>query len=92
MLWVLGLGGAGFAVMQTTLIYLTVQHEMRGRMLGVLATCIGVGPIGYLHIGLLAEMISAKWATVVFGIMGLLIMALTYRFWRTIIVEPAEKP
>ena len=37
-----GLGGAGFSIMQATLVYLSSPPEMRSRMLGVLSVCIGV--------------------------------------------------
>jgi MFS family permease len=89
---ILGLGGAGFAVMQTTLIYLLVEQNMRGRMLGVMATCIGVGPVGYVLLGLLAEAVTAQWATVCFGGIGLLAMAATYGHWRPITARPSDNP
>ncbi len=79
-----GIGSSGFSVMQATLVYLFAPDEMRSRMLGVLSVCIGFGPIGFLHIGLLADAIGAQWATVVTGIEGLIAMALTWRLWRAI--------
>ena len=51
-------------------------------MYGVLSVCIGVGPIGFLHLGLLAEWIGAPWAVTISALEGLLAMALTYRWWR----------
>lgn len=77
-----GFGGAGFSVMQATLVYLAAPPEMRGRLFGVLAVCIGVGPLGFLHIGLLADWIGAREATIVTGLEGLLALFLTRRFWR----------
>ena len=82
-----GLGGSAFSIMQATLIYLSAAAEMRGRMLGVLATCIGIGPFGFLHIGLLAEAIGAKYAIVVVGIEGLLVVFFTRRIWRALYEE-----
>jgi MFS family permease len=79
-----GLGGAGFATLQATLVYLAAPPEMRSRILGVLSVCIGTGPIGFVWLGLLAEAIGAHWATAVTGIVGLLAMALTWRLWRII--------
>ena len=55
------------------------------RMLGVLVTCIGIGPIGFVHIGLLAETIGAKAATVVVGAEGLVVMLMLSRLWRTMV-------
>jgi MFS family permease len=84
-----GVATSCFSIMQTTLIYLLTPPEVRGRMLGVLATCIGVSLIGFLHIGLLAEAVGAKWAVIATGGEGLLAMALTRRYWReTLRTEP----
>jgi MFS family permease len=77
-----GLGGAAYSIMQATLVYQAAPPDMRGRMLGVLATCIGIGPVGFIHIGLLAEAIGASSATVVVGIEGLAILLLTWPLWR----------
>ena len=79
-----GFGGSGFSIMQATLVYLFAPAEMRSRMLGVLSVCIGVGPIGFLNIGLLANWLGAPTATVVTGIEGLAAMALTFPIWRRI--------
>ena len=79
-----GFGGAGFSTMQATLVYLAAPPEMRSRILGVLSVCIGSGPIGFVWLGLLADLIGAHWATAITGAMGLLAMALTRKLWRTI--------
>lgn len=79
-----GLGGAGFSTMQATLVYLAAPPEMRSRILGVLSVCIGVGPIGFVALGLLADAIGAPWATAVSGSVGLLCLALTRPLWRHI--------
>jgi MFS family permease len=80
-----GIGGAGFSIMQATLVYLAAPPEMRSRVLGVLSVCIGIGPIGFVHLGLLANAIGAPWATVTTGIEGLLVLALSWRWWRVIL-------
>jgi len=77
-----GVGGACFGVMQTTLIYRAVTPAMRARMLGLLSVCIGVGPIGFLQVGLLAQAIGARAAIVTIGIEGLAALALTWPLWR----------
>jgi MFS family permease len=79
-----GLGGAGFSTMQATLVYLAAPPEMRSRILGVLSVCIGTGPIGFVWLGWLADVIGAPDATAVTGVAGLLALALTWRLWRTI--------
>jgi MFS family permease len=79
-----GLGGAGFSIMQATLVYLSAPPDMRSRVLGVLSVCIGVGPIGFVALGWLADAIGAQWATAATGITGLLMMLLTRPLWRAI--------
>jgi MFS family permease len=79
-----GLGGAGFATMQATLVYLAAPVEMRSRILGVLTVCIGTGPIGFLWLGWLADRIGAHNATAVTGALGLLALAATWRWWNEI--------
>jgi MFS family permease len=79
-----GLGGAGFSIMQATLVYLAAPPDMRSRLLGVLSLCIGVGPVGFVGLGLLADAIGADWATAATGITGLFVLALTRPWWRAI--------
>lgn len=80
-----GMGGAGFSIMQATLVYLAAPAEMRSRVLGVLSVCIGIGPVGFVHLGLMADAIGASWATAISGIEGLAVLALTWRWWRFIL-------
>jgi MFS family permease len=79
-----GFGGAGFATMQATLVYLASPPEMRSRILGVLTVCIGTGPIGFLWLGWLADRIGAHNATAVTGVLGLVALAATGRWWKEI--------
>lgn len=79
-----GLGGAGFSTMQATLVYLAAPPEMRSRLLGVLSVCIGIGPVGFIGLGLLANAIGASWATVATGLTGLVVLAATRPLWREI--------
>lgn len=79
-----GLANSGFSVMQATLIYLAAPAEMRSRLYGVLSLCIGSGLIGFVNIGVMAEVIGAPDATILSGIEGLAAMALTWRWWREI--------
>jgi Na+/melibiose symporter-like transporter len=76
-----GLANAGFSIMQATLVYLSAPVEMRSRIYGVLSVCIGVGPLGFLYLGLLAELVGASSATIMTALQGLLAMALTWRWW-----------
>ena len=79
-----GFGGAGFSIMQATLVYINAPAEMRGRVLGILSLCIGTGPIGFIGIGLAAEAFGSRAATVGMGLIGLAVLALTRRWWKAI--------
>lgn len=72
----IGLAGACFSAMQSTLSYLNARPEYRSRVLGVLTLCIGTGPIGFLHVGWLAETFGAPVALMITGSEGLLALAL----------------
>lgn len=78
-----GISGACFAVLQTTLLYRAVAPEMRSRMLGLLSVSIGVGPIGFLQLGLLAELLGARAAIIVIAAEGLIALLLTMPLWRS---------
>jgi MFS family permease len=77
-----GVSNAGFSVMQATLVYLSAPAEMRSRIYGVLSVCIGVGPLGFLYLGVLADTIGAPLATALSGVLGLCALAATRRWWR----------
>ncbi len=79
-----GIGGAGFAIMQPTLVFLATPPEMRSRVLGLLSVCIGLGPIGFAALGLLAEAIGAPAATAAIGLAGLIALAAAFPWWRRI--------
>ncbi|HZT87821.1 MAG TPA: MFS transporter [Stellaceae bacterium] len=86
-----GISSAGFSIMQATLVYLAAPTNMRSRMYGVLSVCIGVGPLGFLHLGVLADAIGAPWATTLTGAEGLVAMVLTYPWWR-VLADPRPPP
>ena len=65
-----------------TLVYLAAPPEMRSRLYGVLSVCIGSAPIGFLCLGLLADAVGATPATATSGVLGLLMLLATYRWWR----------
>jgi len=79
--FVAGLGIAGFTTMQATLPYALATPEMRARVMGVLSVCIGTGPIGLLHLGLLADWLGAQGALAVTGVEGLIALAVTLWKW-----------
>ncbi len=63
-----GVTGSAFMTMQSTLIYVLAPAEIRSRIFGVLSVCIGLGPLGFLHLGLLADWIGAPYATALIGL------------------------
>ena len=79
-----GLSGAAFSTLQATLVYLAAPVDMRSRILGVLSVCIGTGPIGFVWLGWLADLIGAPEATAITGMIGLLALAATWPLWRRI--------
>jgi MFS family permease len=79
-----GVANAGFSIMQATLVYLAAPPEMRSRVFGVLSVCIGVGLVGFIHLGLLAGLIGAAWAIATIGVEGMLVLLLTRRWWRAV--------
>ena len=76
-----GIGGACFATMQATLTFLGASPEMRNRAMGVLTICIGTGPLGFLHLGLLAEWLGAEAAVTVVAVEGLAMLLLALIVW-----------
>ncbi|HUX87271.1 MAG TPA: MFS transporter [Chloroflexota bacterium] len=58
LLFVEGIGRAGFSAFQSTIILRNCTVALRSRAMGVLTLAIGVGPFGALEIGILAEVIG----------------------------------
>jgi MFS family permease len=83
-LLIAGLGGSGFAITQSTLAFHSAGPEMRARVLGLLSVSIGMGPIGFLQVGLLADAFGAQSAIIITGCEGLIALLLTHRLWREI--------
>ena len=79
-----GIGGAGFAIMQNTIVFLAAPADMRGRVLGILSVCIGTASIGFLCLGIAAQIFGAVAACTATGLLGLSAMALTWKHWRMI--------
>jgi MFS family permease len=84
-LLLMGIATAGFSVMQATMIYAIAPPDMRGRVLGLISVCIGVSPIGFLMIGVLADAIGAQGAIIVSALTGLVVMAAMTRQWLVLI-------
>jgi hypothetical protein len=50
----------------------------------VLSTAIGTGPLGFLQLGILAELIGAPAATALIAVQGLVVLILTFRKWNAL--------
>lgn len=74
LLFVAGLGTAGFASMQFPLVLKGAPESVRGRAMGVLMIGIGMGPIGVLITGATAELWGAPVAVAINCVLGLLML------------------
>jgi MFS family permease len=83
-LFCVGLFGAGFTTMQSTLIYSIAPAEMRGRLFGVLVLCIGTGLIGFFNIGLMGEWFGGTAAIRIVAAEGLVPLLFIGIGWRAL--------
>jgi len=81
-LFIAGLGVSGFSAMQSTIVFAAAPAEMRSRVMGVLAVCIGTGPVGMLHLGLLADWLGAPLALRIAAAEGLVALLVVLLVWR----------
>lgn len=77
-----GFGSAAFANMQTSLIVLHAPMAIRSRVMGLLTVCIGMGPLGILLIGAIADFTGPMLAIDLVTVTGLVIVCLIGRVWR----------
>lgn len=83
-MFILGLGTAGFGTMQGTIVMLVAREDMRGRALGIMTLAIGAGPLGAITIGTVANATSAQTAMTINAILGLLTVGVIGFFWVSI--------
>jgi MFS family permease len=76
-----GIGIAGFAVMQTTIVFLAAPAAVRSRVMGLVTVAIGAGPIGMLYVGVLADWLGAANAVALIAIQGLIALGLAAWYW-----------
>jgi MFS family permease len=77
-----GFGSAAFANMQTSLIVLHAPPHIRSRLMGLLTVCIGMGPLGILLIGVLADRFGPLLAVNITALSGLLAVVVIGIAWR----------
>ena len=76
-----GVGLAGFGTMQVALLLVETPAHLRARILGLLTVCIGMGPVGVLHIGYMAERFGTVVGLVTVGLEGTLLLLATAVIW-----------
>ena len=70
-----GIAQSGFSTMQSAVTMLATPHDMRGRMMGLLSVCIGVGtPLGAVEMGAVASAVSIQWAISLNAFAGLILL------------------
>ena len=58
--------------MQSSIILVESTDDMRSRTMGALVLAIGVGPLGRLQSGSMAELLTASWAVGSMALMALI--------------------
>ena len=75
LLTISGIAQSGFSTMQSAVTMLATPHDMRGRMMGLLSVCIGVGtPLGAVEMGAVATAVSIQWAISLNALAGLVLL------------------
>lgn len=80
-LFIAGFGLSGFGSMQSGLVLARTPARLRVRVMGVLAMCIGSGPIGILNVGWIAESFGAATAVVTVTSIGFGFYLLAHAFY-----------
>lgn len=76
-----GIAGACFSSMQSTITLLSAPPAIRGRIMGVVSVCIGTGVLGFLYIGMLADWLGAPLAVMLTAAQGLAALVLVGLIW-----------
>ena len=87
-----GLGLSCFGTMQSAITMRSAPPEMRGRMVGLMSLCIGIGtPPGVLLIGWLGELIGVQ-QSVSFNALACIAFSLPALFLTPLITRPSPPP
>ena len=76
-----GFGSSAFANMQTSLIVLHTPSHIRSRLMGLLTVCIGMGPLGILLFGAVADFVGPMLAIDLVASVGLVCVILSGLWW-----------
>lgn len=83
-LFIGGLGESGFGSMQAAITFIATPPQMRSRIMGLLVVCIGFGPLGILHTGLMAEWLGADVAIGIIAVEGFVAMLVCLKLLPTL--------
>ena len=81
LLLAVGVVSAGFGAMQSALVLMNSPTGFERQMMGVLSVCIGTAPLGFLHIGLLANWLGAPMACAITAAEGVIAMLIVVWRW-----------
>ena len=76
-----GFGSSAFANMQTSLIVMHTPGHIRSRLMGLLTVCIGMGPLGILLFGAVADFVGPMLAIELVAAVGLVCVAASGLWW-----------
>lgn len=76
-----GFGSSAFANMQSSLVVLHAPMHIRSRLMGLLTVCIGMGPLGILLVGFLADWLGPMLAIEVTASTGFVSVVLMGIWW-----------
>ena len=76
-----GFGSSAFANMQTSLIVLHTPAHIRSRLMGLLTVCIGMGPLGILLFGAVADWVGPMLAIDLVASVGLVCVLASGWWW-----------
>ena len=85
-----GLGVAGFAAMQGTLLMHGTPPAMRSRVMGLLSLAIGAAPFGILLVGALSEWLSPARALTTTALAGLTALGIAFAAWPVLRQAPKQ--
>lgn len=78
----IGISGAGFSAMQSTLTYSVAPPNMRSRLFGLIVLCIGTGLFGVFNIGFVAEWFDGATSVRIVAVEGLIVLVALGIGWR----------
>ena len=87
-----GIGLSCFGTMQSTITMRSAPPEMRGRMVGLMSLCIGIGtPPGVLLMGWLGDVIGIRWS-VALNALACIATSLPALFLTPLVTRPSLPP